>query len=71
MTDDAKDYGALGVYRVRLLDPGTPYAALDIREWLEKGGVIGFTRRGVRIHGMNNVRALRDTLDRILKDNRA
>lgn len=65
-----RDYGAFGVYRVRLLTLHSKHVALDIREWLEHGEQRGFTRRGIRIHGMGNVRALKDMLERILKENR-
>lgn len=46
-----RDYGAVGKYRVRLLEPKLQPGALvvDVREYVDDEAFRGFTRRGVRI----------------------
>ena len=65
-----KEFPALGKYRVRVVRVSVKGAAiLDIREYATGPSFEGFTRRGVRLASIDDLRTLRDSLTEILDGN--
>ncbi len=59
------EYPAVGRYRVRVVHKNSPRnggTALDVREYVSAEKFEGFTRRGIRLSGKEDVDQLRDIL---------
>lgn len=69
-----REFPGVGRYRVRILrsatrrDPSSGHVMLDIREYLETESYTGWTRRGIRLYGLADVRALCESLGIVQRD---
>lgn len=60
--DVLREYPAVGKYRIRLLRDRTRKLVLDVREYVSGDSFEGFTRRGVRLGALEDLRALLEQL---------
>ncbi len=66
-----REFPTLGKYRIRVVKSSAgPRAStvLDVREYAKGPSFEGFTRRGIRLATLAEVRALRDTLEAIERE---
>ena len=66
-----RDFPSLGKIRVRLMHsqkPSRKSTWLDLREYENGPNYMGFTRRGVKLTSLEDVRLLRETLETIERE---
>jgi hypothetical protein len=64
-----REFPEVGNYRVRVVKSSARGAAVaDIREFAKGPSFEGFTRRGIRLSSLAEVRLLREALEAIEKD---
>lgn len=63
-----QEFPPVGKYRIRLIqDPKRGTKSLDIREYATGESFEGFTRRGVRLSDVAQLRSLRETVTEIIE----
>jgi len=64
-----RDFPDVGKYKVRLMtagrDNGRTKTWLDVREYASGPNYMGFTRRGVKLSTLEELRLLRETIEKI------
>jgi len=73
ISETVMEFPSIGRYRVRLLrrfpdgDDHNFRTLLDVREYVERTGFVGYTFQGIRLTTLDQVRTLRDVLDEIAR----